>query len=343
MRVATSNGGNSPMTMIWHESFDNYSTAELNIGVYTQFNQVSADVRYGTGRSAQITGFGMNAKRTFSAITDPFFHGFAVTLELGQSANCKFYDGATEQFNVTFTPGAGTATVSVYRGATLLGTSSPFYAAYSSWHYIEIGALLSETVGTVTVRVDEVEQLALTGVNNSAAATTNVSVVGWTAGGAVACIDDLYFLTDQGARNNTFLGEVRHQCLFVTADGSVNDWTASAGARYECVDENPSSMSEYIYDSTPGNIQLFAMQDIVDSPDLFPSITVKFSVLKDDTSLREVASKLKSGATTVTGTTFLVSSQVDWVRQVYETDPDTSAAWTEAGINAIEAGVVTVT
>jgi hypothetical protein len=47
---------------------------------------------------------------------------------------------------------------------------------------------------------------------------------------------------------------------------------------------------------------------------------------------------LKSGATTNEGTAQGLSATASYYRQLYETDSNTSAAWTAAAVNAAEAG-----
>jgi hypothetical protein len=51
---------------------------------------------------------------------------------------------------------------------------------------------------------------------------------------------------------------------------------------------------------------------------------------------------VKSGATTSAGSAIYASSVGDYVHRVFDEDPDTSAAWTESAVNAIESGVEVV-
>ena len=57
-----------------------------------------------------------------------------------------------------------------------------------------------------------------------------------------------------------------------------------------------------------------------------------------DTNPGSLGLTLKSGATTNEGTAQALSSTAAYYRQLYETDPNTTAAWTNIAVNALEAG-----
>ena len=66
------------------------------------------------------------------------------------------------------------------------------------------------------------------------------------------------------------------------------------------------------------------------------------SVKKDDSGTRQIKSLCKSGATTTTGATQTLSSSYAYFKEIYETDPNTAAAWTETNLNSAEFGVENV-
>jgi hypothetical protein len=58
-----------------------------------------------------------------------------------------------------------------------------------------------------------------------------------------------------------------------------------------------------------------------------------------DTGTGSLGLTVKSGATTNEGTAQNLATGAQYVRQLYELDPNTSAAWTVANVSALEAGV----
>jgi hypothetical protein len=57
-----------------------------------------------------------------------------------------------------------------------------------------------------------------------------------------------------------------------------------------------------------------------------------------DAGVGSIGLTIKSGATTTEGTATALGITGSFVRQLYELDPNTTAAWTTANVNALEAG-----
>ena len=53
--------------------------------------------------------------------------------------------------------------------------------------------------------------------------------------------------------------------------------------------------------------------------------------------------KVKSGAATADGTPHALTASYVYYRDIFETDPDTAAAWTSAGVDAVQIGPEVVT
>ena len=58
---------------------------------------------------------------------------------------------------------------------------------------------------------------------------------------------------------------------------------------------------------------------------------------------REVRSEVKSGAGTANGAPHALTANYVYYRDIFETDPSTSTAWTSGGVNAIQIGPEVVT
>ncbi len=59
---------------------------------------------------------------------------------------------------------------------------------------------------------------------------------------------------------------------------------------------------------------------------------------KGDAGNRSMASVLKSGSQVAVGPTVAVGTSPQQTRSVYQVDPATGAAWTQAGVNAAKVG-----
>ena len=228
---------------------------------------------------------------------------------------------------------AGTHEIVLVRGTTIID-SLGFYAP-SQWLYVELKATIHNTAGSYECRVRGVTQCSATGVDTSNTSNNHTDNVlfGFTTG----YVDDIYIL--DGATGQTdFLGEVKVESGLPTSDSSVQ-WSRSGGSsNYEAVDENPVSETDYIYSQTPDDLDLFGMASC-------GSPQVKGAQLTVDSKLSVPGGKdlilvCDSNGSQQTKS-FRVGEGDERVVQslLTDIDPDTSAAWTQTGINAAAWGV----
>jgi hypothetical protein len=148
-------------------------------------------------------------------------------------------------------------------------------------------------------------------------------------------VDDVY-VTNIATR----LGESRVLVLYPTADTADADWTPSTGVdHYATVDEaTVNGDAGYIASGTVGDLDLYDVSDLGVMPDSIQAVQVTLCARKDDAASREVRCKVKSGAATADGAAHALTASYVYYRDVFETDPDTSAAWTAGGVNAVQIG-----
>jgi hypothetical protein len=256
------------------------------------------------------------------------------------TAMLKILDGATIHVALFLT--AANA-IAAYRGdlTTLLGTSANGVVPVSGYFYIEAKVLISDTVGTVTVRVNGVAVLTLTGLDTRNAG--NASATGFRIMGtsATSLVDDIYANdTSGGAPQNDFLGDCRIDTLFPNADGSNSAWTPSTGTdHYALVDESTPNTTDYVETSGVGNKDTWNFQNLSAITGTIYGVQVSSAALKDDAGARSIANTVKSGATNADGATQALSTSQLYYMDIWATDPNTAAAWTEANVNAAEFGV----
>jgi hypothetical protein len=153
-------------------------------------------------------------------------------------------------------------------------------------------------------------------------------------------IDDVY-ITNGGTR----LGESRVVVLYPNADTADADWTPRTGVdHFATVDETTvNGDTDYVASGTVGDLDLYEMSDLGVTPDSIHAVQVTMCARKDDAATREVRSKVKSGATTANGAPHALTANYVYYRDIFETDPDTSMAWTSGGVNATQIGPEVVT
>jgi hypothetical protein len=214
----------------------------------------------------------------------------------------------------------------------------------SGWQYIEIGAVIHATAGSVVVKVNGVVVLSVSGVKTrGASSSATVRRYGMLAGGANQNIFGTahwYFCDGTGAAPwNGFLGDVRVQSLFPTADDAVAFTPHGNGANWLNGGQVPPvPFTDYNSATDVGAQDTFEMGDIPATLGIVYGVHVKPLIFKSDAGERSGASVLKSGGSVDVGASTVLSMTAAQLRKVYEVDPATGVQWTVAGVNAIKAG-----
>jgi hypothetical protein len=138
-----------------------------------------------------------------------------------------------------------------------------------------------------------------------------------------------------------------------TAQASWVIWGNATGAttNWESVATNPPSGSgaagdnSSVQSSTVGNEDLYGFPALTTTPSNIYTVAVKAHIKRSDTGARTIDLRMKSntnGTNTDSGgssTGQTPGTSYGWLASYFDTDPDTSAAWTASGANNAKAGV----
>jgi hypothetical protein len=137
----------------------------------------------------------------------------------------------------------------------------------STWYVIELHLVIGDS-GSITVRVDLIEDSAFSGDTKPGADTT-IDYLRWgnTSSNYSYC-DDIIVHDTTGAVNNSWPDGSKVYYLLPTGDGATKDWTPSTGTdHYALVDEVPPSATDNLqataidnvdtltFDALPGDAQ----------------------------------------------------------------------------------------
>jgi hypothetical protein len=350
------------MALIDSEGFG-LSTAIADYVNYGLFNMINSTtgLSIGTGgplgdnyMSAGLTGTDSTGLvRILPSTYSTFFWGARVAIPATGSSfapNLVFYDasGSTEQFHLHFDGISGQITA--LRGNTSLGASAagaiPIAGGALNWAYLEVGAVLSATVGTITVKVNGTSVLALTGLNNCGGTGTvcgawgNGHQAGQGGNAGSFSMMHHYFADNSGSSPwNTYLGDVRVQTLLPTADDSVAFTPNGLGTNHaNAALVPPVPGTDFNSDATVNAQDTFTCASLAASITTIFGVNAKVLAQKSDAGSRSLQTVLKSSSTTVTGTGTALQQTPEQLRTMYQTDPNTSAQWTAANVNAAKVG-----
>jgi len=94
----------------------------------------------------------------------------------------------------------------------------------------------------------------------------------------------------------------------------------------------------YLQDSTAGDYDLYSNPGLATTPSAILGVSIRAFLGKSDAGARTGTVRIKSGATSVDGTTLTLSTAMQNLVMYQDTDPATSAAWTATGVANLEFG-----
>jgi hypothetical protein len=256
------------------------------------------------------------------------------------------YDDTTCQACVALD---GNGKIQVYRGklGTLLGTTESGLFPPGS-HYLEFKAKIHGSTGTFEVRLDGLNILSDSGLNTQATANATANKIvlvgpNFTGGQAyIVYYSDIYICDGSGsAPCNDFLGDCKVMAQFPIGNGTTNNFVGSdsnSTDNYLLVDETAPNTSDWTESSTPGDLDLYAVTDISDSPAVIYGVQTVMYIEKTDAGARTVSDCILSAGTNFQGTEKELSTNWQYLCEIHETNPYTEAAWTKDNFNSAEFG-----
>lgn len=221
-----------------------------------------------------------------------------------------------------------------------------------TWFWLEIKVTPSTTVGTFELCINTVPIVSLVNVRMAdgnliaPAVARGISHVefrldrlgsdtGWSNDWRV---DDMYFLTCNGANNNNYLGNVRAKHMALNGAGSLTQFSrVGAASNWQAASNASMNDSAYVYSSTVGHQDLYTLNPNVNAPTVF-GVELAAAYRQDDATQRFAANVIDSAGTQVEGDSHAINQSYTFYYDVYELDPATGLSFTGAAVNALTVG-----
>lgn len=304
-----------------------------------------------TGKCIQV-GSGSTMQMDFASGVTEFYLSVALSWNgnAGSSGmKFAFVDGsANNVLRLSYSP-AGVFQLQVGgSGTTYSGTALMTAASTSTWRLFELHfKLASGTSGMIETRVDGVTDISQTAINTNPDSRTNITRISYATASAPVVMDDFVVNDTSGGSNNSWIGDKRLYLLTPDGNGSVNQWTNSAGTstnNYTYVDEiPPNSDTDYVQSVTTGQVDAYSMSNL---PTLSAGDTISavfaLAIAKRSNAgtAGNMRCNIKSSSTTDNGPSTNIPTAYGPVKgNLLTTDPATGIAWTSSGVNAIESQV----
>lgn len=355
------------MVQIFEDGFDHYgSTANMLLGAYAQatcdFNTNPALARTGSG-SIRLSSSGNNSRRIRAILP---VTSFTLGVGAGHSMSMAPPSAVTAKVGFGFARGGADGDwlmsayvnenlgITVCRGwyrspEAILGSSPNGLVQLGTYNWIEMRSFMSNTNGTVEVRVNSSAPYLITGVDTLAGATgannfifnkTGEGSSGWGTG--TYDLDDLVVWDTTGAVNNDFYGpNTRNYTRFMVSDGVDQDWTPNTGAAYAALAHVPPDMATwYVEGNNIGDVSNFGLTPLPTNIAFGRSQTLVGFVQKTDASATLISPQLDVSGTLVTGTDLSPpQASPNFMPTRFQLDPLTSSYWSLADMQATTAQI----
>ena len=258
------------------------------------------------------------------------------------------YDGGGILDHVRLSFGAN-GQIALYTGSTQLGISAVGVVPAMAWCYVEGQLFCHDTAGTAIIRVNGATVLNLSGVRTKNSTGVNVyAVMSFTPNANQSPVtttrwDDLYVATANG---DPFLGDMKIETLYPNGNGTNNQWLGSDSDsvnNYLLVNEpgNPVTTTN-TSDQTPGDQDMYTLTDLASTAGPIPAVCHAVYAAKSDTVTARDLRVVNHGSSDTKSAAVGLTTSYATYHYAFTQNPDTSAAWTIANVNSLQAGVETV-
>jgi hypothetical protein len=227
--------------------------------------------------------------------------------------------------------------LSVYTSTTPIhSTSRPLRAG--EWAYIEWKVRIHDTLGSSELKINGQVAGNASGIDTRQN-TRDIAQV-YFYGIQLVRLDDIYIKGDF-AGSDTYCGPCKVETLRPTGDGATTGWTRSNAnvAHYTLVDETPVNSSDYVVANASGDKELFSYPDTTAAS--IQAICINSDLANTLAGVVHIKPSYRSGdANSFAGTSIGIADTVTQLtREIFETDPNTNAAWTTTNFNSGQYGV----
>lgn len=208
-----------------------------------------------------------------------------------------------------------------------------------------LGEVIMSVGGFVEVRVDGSEVISVHNVDtNNALSTAFYELEFGNQSGNTGNpdnfvgLDDIYVIDASEAPHQDFLGSVRVRSL--PPDGDVfSQWTNTSGTgpNYAHVDENGANPADYVETDVDAERDRYTITNVVENDEIL-AVKVEAEVINIEGGPPSIFLEVASGASVETEENTITSNTAYVLLDMYVQDDPAGGAWTESGINSLQAG-----
>ena len=219
---------------------------------------------------------------------------------------------------------------------TLLGISTK---TASAWSLIEIRYIPHLTSGTFTVKINGITDIDISGIATAPSTSTITAIKLLPESTNLSGYIDDVIIDDAN-----WIGPSSIQGLAVTGAGATTQFDPSTGSNYACIDEIPSSDADYISTNVANEIDTYACGDLTGTINSIKAVQVQARCMQEGSPAVPKIQLVTRPTSTdrVSASKDVQTFSPGVVNNIWELNPDDSAAWESADVNGMEIGVKAV-
>jgi hypothetical protein len=255
---------------------------------------------------------------------------FSIT---GSSSICQFKSASTILIDIKRNNTSGK--IEAWRGSTLIATGAAVLNLNQVYH-LQFRANIHDTTGIVQVKVDGIVDIDFSGDTKPGTETTiNTFQIGQTTPNPMTIQFDNVVI-DAAA----WPGKTNIQAIRPSGAGNSSQWTPSAGANWDCVDEVPASDADNVVTNANDQVDLYAAGNLVGTVDSVVCVQVQARAVKEGVATpQNIAIGVRTGATDYFSSDKIIPTAAKSVFNLWAQNPNTVAAWTKTEVDGVEIGI----
>lgn len=296
-------------------------------------------------------------RKAFPAVSGRIFVQFAIWVDPHSAASKIFQIFNNSGANVCMELGISAAdALQVYdANGTVVATTSGGSVAVSRWNTIAIEAEIGSASGILKVWLNQPSSVATPVVNLSSidlddGALAGADMVGWFIQ-AVSTAPNYYlsevliYDSSGAAPWNAYLGDKRQHVLLPNGAGSSTTWTQTpgSGSNFDKLDDPISALPDddatYVQGAAGAGADLYAYGNLPAGTVGIVGVVLEADMKKTDAGAISPLLRMRENATNVDSAA-LSPSTTYGKYQHFSADVPGGSGWSEAEVNALEAGQV---
>ncbi len=207
------------------------------------------------------------------------------------------------------------------------------FPSVTAWHHIQVKFVISDS-GSIQTKVDNQADISYSGDTKPSVAT-DIQYIAIYNHDSTAVVR----FGDWAIATGDWPGDIRVERKRVVGDTGTRQFSRSAGAvNYGLVDEETPSDADYVYSSTDGHQDLYAVEEFFSGNCEILGVAEWVRAWEETAAGESIRPLLQSGSSLSRGDPQTVTTSAVYYYRLLTTDPATAAAWLKEALGAVQAG-----